>query len=203
MSNYNKNNLKIIFKRSLILLLIPLIISLILFNPFKKFEMKCSEDECKKVDSEISLRIFELNNVEIENFFRNKVLKELFGKDIDYNIYNIKITDLSDISDQGAINLVSRVSFRSNNYIIPYQKSILLKNVDIKQYDKIKINYEMNIVLQRLLEKDVTLRFDYEIIIKKRVEDFIIIYFIALISWLVLFRIFRKSYYYIRYDSRD
>ncbi len=199
------NHAKEIILRLCILILVPLLISFVFLNPFKEYEMKCSTMECDTIDEDgvIPSKIMELNPTNIDTYFIDNFLERIFKVGFGYNKYNLKIEDLSYVSNLSLANMSFKVEFRENNYTLPYQESIIFQNIELESHDRVKLHLLLTIKSEDIESNSIVLRTDYKIRITRSFWEYFSKFIVILITWLALFRLLRKTTYYVFYKNRD
>ncbi|MFH1770321.1 MAG: hypothetical protein ABH828_02070 [archaeon] len=208
--NMKKNRMisKTLILRLVLLLLVPLVLSIFMFKPFERLSYGC-DNMCEILDSdgfitpEQAIKEMNLDKNKINKFFSDKYLENVFNVGKDYRTYTIKIKDKSQISNLDAFSLNLKIKFQNNSYLISYNEQKKLTNIVLNENDKLITEYVLIYNYDLIQHEETDLIFNYDITISKSIREYFWKTFIFIIGWLVIIRLFRKSYYYIRYQDRD
>lgn len=186
-------------RRFFYLIIVPIFLSLMIFNMLIPYKFQPESDTSTSVDG---YRISDIHMEGVHNYFLINYVKRFCGINDEEIIYNIKIKDLSEVTPEDKVVLNSKINFNGQIYAIPYQQEVDIASIAFKDVDKIvSVNYTLERITDDNSKINGTFTPRFKIMFSIPFSEVLYYTFIIFIAWLAVCRLIRKTRNYIFFDT--
>lgn len=181
-----------IIKRMAILFLVPFIISLILFYPFKELEVEAFNNQ---------LKVSETSLVNLDSYFLEKAslsyVEELTGMDFLFTKYDLIIKDESEIDKPKMAVYTVAVSIENNTQIVGYHQNKVFKSYEKDKPFQGTFHPEIKFMMSGSRE-EVLAKFATKMYIRNSITQFWIKTVLIILLWINMFFTIPTVYKYLK-----